>query len=180
VLYIKQVVGTIGYAAPEYIHTGRLSTKNDIWSFGVVLLELLTGRRPLDRNRPRGEQNLVDWMKPYSSGAKKLETVIDPRLQGNYSTKLAAQLASVANKCLVRHARYRPKMSEVLEMVQKIVESSEIGTPEHPLISNSKELVSDEKKRKGLDLKRRIADIKAREGRWFAWQRWTPKLVRTQ
>ncbi|RLN41465.1 putative serine/threonine-protein kinase NAK [Panicum miliaceum] len=174
------VVGTIGYAAPEYIHTGRLSTKNDIWSFGVVLYELLTGRRPLDRNRPRGEQNLVDWVKPYSSDAKKLETVIDPRLQGNYSIKSAAQLASVANKCLVRHAKYRPKMSEVLEMVQKIVESSELGTPEHPLISNSKELASDEKKRKGLDMKRRIADIKAREGRWFAWQRWTPKLVRTQ
>ncbi|OEL31492.1 putative receptor-like protein kinase [Dichanthelium oligosanthes] len=174
------VVGTIGYAAPEYIHTGRLSTKNDIWSFGVVLFELLTGRRPLDRNRPKGEQNLVDWVKPYSSDAKKLETVIDPRLQGNYSIKSAAQLASVANKCLVRHARYRPKMSEVLDMVQKIVESSELGTPEHPLISNSKELVNDEKKRKGLDLKRRIADIKAGEGRWFAWQRWTPKLVRTQ
>uniref|UniRef100_A0A0A9HNT6 non-specific serine/threonine protein kinase n=1 Tax=Arundo donax TaxID=35708 RepID=A0A0A9HNT6_ARUDO len=174
------VVGTIGYAAPEYIHTGRLSTKNDIWSYGVVLYELLTGRRPLDRNRPRGEQNLVDWVKPYSSDAKKLETVIDPRLEGNYCIKSAAKLASVANKCLVRHARYRPKMSEVLEMVQKIVESSELGTPEHPLISNSKELISDEKKRKGLDLKRRIADIKGGEGRWFAWQRWTPKLVRTQ
>lgn len=174
------VVGTIGYAAPEYIHTGRLSTKNDIWSFGVVLYELLTGRRPLDRNRPRGEQNLLDWVRPYSSDAKKLETIIDPRLQGNYSIKSAAQLASVANKCLVRHAKHRPKMSEVLEMVQKIVDSSELGTPEHPLISNSKELASDEKKRKGLDLKRRIADIKAREGRWFAWQRWTPKLVRTQ
>ncbi|KAL6842354.1 hypothetical protein ACP4OV_027781 [Aristida adscensionis] len=173
------VVGTIGYAAPEYIHTGRLSTKNDIWSYGVVLYELLTGRRPLDRNRPRGEQNLVDWVKPYSD-AKKLETVMDPRLEGNYCIKSAAKLASVANKCLVRHARYRPKMSEVLEMVQKIVESSDLGTPEHPLISKSTELVSDEKKRKGLDLKRRIADIKAREGRWFAWQRWTPKLVRTQ
>lgn len=174
------VVGTIGYAAPEYIHTGRLSTKNDIWSFGVVLLELLTGRRPLDRNRPRGEQNLVDWMKPYSSDAKKLEAAIDPRLQGNYSKRSAAQLASVANKCLVRHARHRPKMSEVLEMVRKIVENSETGTPEHPLISNSEELVRDERKRKRLGLKRRIADIKAGEGRWFAWQRWTPKLVRTQ
>ncbi|GJM84667.1 hypothetical protein PR202_ga00358 [Eleusine coracana subsp. coracana] len=174
------VVGTIGYAAPEYIHTGRLSSKNDIWSYGVVLYELLTGRRPIDRNRPRGEQNLVDWVKPYSSDVKKLEAVMDPRLQGNYSIKAAAKLASVANKCLVRHARYRPKMSEVLEMVQKIVDSSELGTPEHPLTGNSKELVSDEKKRKGIDLKRRIADIKGGDGRWFTWQRWTPKLVKTQ
>jgi len=55
-------------------------------------------------------------------------------------------------------------MSEVLEIVQKIVESSKIGTSEHPLISNSKELVSDEKERKGLDFNR-SADIKGREGR---------------
>uniref|UniRef100_A0A0D9XK43 non-specific serine/threonine protein kinase n=1 Tax=Leersia perrieri TaxID=77586 RepID=A0A0D9XK43_9ORYZ len=174
------VVGTIGYAAPEYIHTGRLSSKNDIWSYGVVLYELLTGRRPLDRNRPRGEQNLIDWVKPYSTDAKKLEIIMDPRLQGNYSLKSAAKLASVANKCLVRHARHRPKMSEVLEMVQKIIDSSDLGTPEHPLINNSKELVRDEKKRKGLDLKRRFADIKAGDQRWFTWQRWRPKLVRTQ
>ncbi|VAH03868.1 unnamed protein product [Triticum turgidum subsp. durum] len=174
------VVGTIGYAAPEYIHTGRLSSKNDIWSYGVVLYELLTGRRPLDRNRPRGEQNLVEWVKPYSSDTKKFETIMDPRLEGNYSMKSAVRIASLANKCLVRHARYRPKMSEVLEMVQKIVDSSDLGTPEHPLISHSKELASDEKKRKGLDLKRRIAGIKAGDGRWLTWHKWTPKLVRTQ
>ncbi|XP_040384069.1 serine/threonine-protein kinase PCRK1-like isoform X1 [Oryza brachyantha] len=174
------VVGTIGYAAPEYIHTGRLSSKNDIWSYGVVLYELLTGRRPLDRNRPRGEQNLIEWVKPYSSDAKKLEIIMDPRLEGKYSLKSAAKLASVANKCLVRHARHRPKMSEVLEMVQKIIDSSDLGTPEHPLISKSKELVRDEKKRKGIDLKRRFADIKAGDQRWFTWQRWRPKLVRTQ
>ncbi|XP_037405069.1 serine/threonine-protein kinase PCRK1-like isoform X1 [Triticum dicoccoides] len=174
------VVGTIGYAAPEYIHTGRLSSKNDIWSYGVVLYELLTGRRPLDRNRPRGEQNLVEWVKPYSSDTKKFETIMDPRLEGNYSMKSAVRIASLANKCLVRHARYRPKMSEVLEMVQKIVDSNDLGTPEHPLISHSKELASDEKKRKGLDLKRRIAGIKAGDGRWLTWHKWTPKLVRTQ
>ncbi|KAG8091725.1 hypothetical protein GUJ93_ZPchr0012g19061 [Zizania palustris] len=174
------VVGTIGYAAPEYIHTGRLSSKNDIWSYGVVLYELLTGRRPLDRNRPRGEQNLIEWAKPYSSDAKKLEIIMDPRLEGKYNLKSAAKLASVANKCLLRHARHRPKMSEVLEMVQKIIDSSDLGTPEHPLIGNSKELVCEEKRRKGIDLKRRFADIKAGEQRWFIWQRWRPKLVRTQ
>uniref|UniRef100_A0A0E0QZN6 non-specific serine/threonine protein kinase n=1 Tax=Oryza rufipogon TaxID=4529 RepID=A0A0E0QZN6_ORYRU len=175
------VVGTIGYAAPEYIHTGRLSSKNDIWSYGVVLYELLTGRRPLDRNRPRGEQNLIEWVKPYSTDSKKLEIIMDPRLEGSYSLKSAAKLASVANKCLVRHARHRPKMSEVLEMVQKIVDSTDLGTPEHPLISKSRELTRDEKKRKGLDLKRRFADIKAGgDQRWFTWQRWRPKLVRTQ
>ncbi|KAG0486179.1 hypothetical protein HPP92_008274 [Vanilla planifolia] len=79
------VVGTIGYAAPEYIQTGRLTTKSDIWSYGVVLYELITGRRPMDRNRPKGEQKLLDWVKPYTTDPKKLHLIIDPRMEGNCS-----------------------------------------------------------------------------------------------
>ncbi|KAJ0759782.1 putative transferase, protein kinase RLK-Pelle-RLCK-VIIa-2 family [Helianthus annuus] len=56
-----RVMGTIGYAAPEYLSTGHLSTKCDIYSFGVVLLESMSGRRALDRNLAYGKQNLVDW-----------------------------------------------------------------------------------------------------------------------
>jgi serine/threonine protein kinase len=75
-----QVVGTMGYAAPEYLQTGRLTSKNDVWSYGVFLYELITGRRPLDRNLPRGEQKLLEWIKPYLSDAKKFQLILDPRL----------------------------------------------------------------------------------------------------
>ncbi|KAH1064635.1 hypothetical protein J1N35_029622 [Gossypium stocksii] len=116
------VVGTIGYAAPEYIQTGRLTIKSDVWSYGVFLYELITGRRPLDRNRPKGEEKLLEWVRPHISNIKKFRLIIDPRLDGKYSLKSAHKLAAVANKCLTRQAKLRPKMSEVLEMVDGIVE----------------------------------------------------------
>ncbi|KAK4402947.1 putative serine/threonine-protein kinase PBL3 [Sesamum angolense] len=60
-----QIVGTHGYAAPEYVATGRLTAKSDVYSFGVVMLELLSGRRAVDKTKVGVEQNLVDWAKPY-------------------------------------------------------------------------------------------------------------------
>lgn len=62
-----QVVGTVGYAAPEYVLTGHLTARSDVWSFGVVLVEALTGRRALDDRRPKDEANLIDWARPYLS-----------------------------------------------------------------------------------------------------------------
>ncbi|KAA8516561.1 hypothetical protein F0562_016933 [Nyssa sinensis] len=127
------VVGTMAYAAPEYVQTGRLTYKSDVWSYGVFLFELITGRRPLDRNRPKSEQKLLEWVKPYLSDSKKFRLILDSRLEGNYSFKSAQKLAVVANRCLVRHPRSRPKMSEVLETVNHIVEAStESGSPPPP------------------------------------------------
>lgn len=57
-----RVMGTQGYCAPEYAMTGQLTLKSDIYSFGVVLLELITGRKAIDGTRPRGQQNLVSWV----------------------------------------------------------------------------------------------------------------------
>jgi serine/threonine-protein kinase PBS1 len=57
-----RVMGTYGYCAPEYASTGKLTIKSDIYSFGVVFLELITGRRALDNARPPGEQDLVAWV----------------------------------------------------------------------------------------------------------------------
>ncbi|XAR63562.1 Non-specific serine/threonine protein kinase [Bertholletia excelsa] len=124
------VVGTVGYAAPEYIRTGRLTAKSDVWSYGVFLYELITGRRPMDRNRPKSEQNLLDWVRPHiSSDIKKFELILDPqlRLSGGYSLKTAQKLAAVANKCLVRHPKARPKMVQVLEVLNQIVEEAGAG-----------------------------------------------------
>jgi len=128
------VVGTLGYAAPEYMQTGRLTAKSDIWSYGVLLYELITGRRPIDKNRPKSEQKLLDWVKPYISDVKRFPIIVDPRLEGHYNLKSMTKLSSVANRCLVRMPKSRPKMSEVYDMVQKIVDSIGTGPPQPPLL----------------------------------------------
>ncbi|KAI3738284.1 hypothetical protein L2E82_28308 [Cichorium intybus] len=64
--------GTVLYAAPEYIESGHLSSKSDVWSYGVFLYELITGRKPLDMNRPQNEQKLLEWVRPYVK-SKNLE-----------------------------------------------------------------------------------------------------------
>ncbi|KAK4343023.1 hypothetical protein RND71_038839 [Anisodus tanguticus] len=165
------VVGTMGYAAPEYVQTGRLTSKSDVWSYGVFLYELITGRRPLDRNRPRSEQKLLEWVKPYISDSKKFQQILDPRLESKIS-RSAQKLSIVANRCLLRHPKSRPKMSEVLEMVNKVVEASTgIGNPEPPV--RIAEPTSPESERKG---KRRIIDIKD-GGRLV--RMWSTKLINT-
>ncbi|KAL4304456.1 hypothetical protein GQ457_10G029400 [Hibiscus cannabinus] len=72
-----QVMGTHGYAAPEYVATGRLTAKSDVYSFGVVLLELLSGRRAVDKTKVGVEQNLVNWAKPYLGDKRKLFRIMD-------------------------------------------------------------------------------------------------------
>lgn len=114
------VVGTMGYAAPEYIQTGHLTSKSDVWGYGVFLYELITGRRPLDKNRPKNEQKLLEWVKPYLD-SKKFRLIIDSRLEGKYSLKSAQKLSIIANRCLSRNPKSRPKMSEVLEMVNQLI-----------------------------------------------------------
>lgn len=114
--------GTLGYAAPEYIQTGHVNYKIDVYGYGIFLYELITGRRPLDRKRPKNEQNLLEWIKPHLVDLKKFQEILDPRLDWDGLFKSAQKLAVVANRCIVSNAKYRPKMNEVLEMVNQIVE----------------------------------------------------------
>jgi len=117
-----QVMGTHGYAAPEYIATGRLSAKADVYSFGVVLLELLTGRRALDKSKPGIEQNLVDWAKPHLRDKRRLYRVMDTKLGGQYPKKGAHAIANLALQCICNDAKMRPQMSEVLEELELLQE----------------------------------------------------------
>eukprot|EP00257_Ricinus_communis_P022261 XP_015581941.1 serine/threonine-protein kinase PCRK1 isoform X1 [Ricinus communis] len=170
------VVGTIGYAAPEYIQTGRLTSKSDVWGYGVFLYELITGRRPLDRNRPKEEQKLLEWVRPHLSDLKKFKLILDPRLEGKYNLKSAQKLAAVANRCLIRQAKSRPKMSEVLAMVSKIVDTTDLGSPLLPMKSLAPKDASEMSRRERL--KRKLLNQEIGEKVWLAWRRWTPKLVR--
>ncbi|XVE83810.1 hypothetical protein DITRI_Ditri16bG0117100 [Diplodiscus trichospermus] len=115
-----RVMGTYGYAAPEYVMTGHLTSKSDVYSFGVVLLEMLTGRRSMDKNRPNGEHNLVEWARPYLGDRRRFYRLIDPRLEGRFSIKGAQKAIQLAAHCLSRDQKARPLMSEVVEVLKPL------------------------------------------------------------
>ncbi|XP_042426405.1 serine/threonine-protein kinase RIPK-like isoform X1 [Zingiber officinale] len=117
-----RVMGTEGYAAPEYIMTGHLTAMSDVYCFGVVLLELLAGRRSIDKSRPLKERNLVEWARPYLSNASRLHRIMDARLDGQYSLRGAEKVASVAHQCLSRRPKSRPAMSAVVKMLEPLLD----------------------------------------------------------
>jgi hypothetical protein len=116
-----RVMGTHGYAAPEYILTGHLTAKSDVYSFGVVLLELLTGRRSVDKRRGRREQNLVDWARPYLRRADRLHRFMDPSLEMQYSARAAEKAAKVAHQCLQSVPKARPSMRDVVDALEPLL-----------------------------------------------------------
>ncbi|XP_055820327.1 serine/threonine-protein kinase RIPK [Solanum dulcamara] len=115
-----RIMGTHGYAAPEYIMTGHLTTMSDVYSFGVVLLELLTGKRSLDKSRRDGEHNLVEWLRPYLRDPKRVARVMDRRLEDEYPMKGAQTAAIVAYKCLSHYPKTRPTMDDVVKILETL------------------------------------------------------------
>ncbi|CAN6465835.1 unnamed protein product [Victoria cruziana] len=121
-----RVMGTHGYAAPEYVMTGHLTAKSDVYSFGVVLLELLTGLRATDKKRPTRQQNLVEWAKPYLNDGRKYGRIMDPNLDGQYSIKGAQKALALAGQCLAHNPKNRPQMSTVVETLEPLLELKDV------------------------------------------------------
>ena len=94
--------------------------KSDVYGFGVMLLEMLSGQRALDTNRPSGQHNLIDFARPMLADRRKLARLIDNRLDGQYSSKGAYQVAQLTLKCLAGDPRSRPSMKEVVQTLEKI------------------------------------------------------------
>ncbi|KAL6537732.1 hypothetical protein OROHE_012359 [Orobanche hederae] len=125
-----RVMGTQGYAAPEYIMTGHLTAASDVYSFGVLLLELLSGRKSVDKSRPHREQNLVEWAMPMLKNPRKLGRIMDPRLEGRYPEQGAQKTATLAYQCLSHRPKPRPKMNEVIQVLEPLrdFDDTQIGT----------------------------------------------------
>ncbi|XP_031276283.1 receptor-like serine/threonine-protein kinase ALE2 [Pistacia vera] len=114
------VMGTFGYLAPEYAMTGHLLVKSDVYSYGVVLLELLTGRKPVDLSQPPGQENLVAWARPLLTSKEGLEVIIDPFIKSDISYDSIAKVAAIASMCVQPEVSHRPFMGEVVQALKLV------------------------------------------------------------
>ncbi|WRX21756.1 Serine-threonine/tyrosine-protein kinase [Theobroma cacao] len=112
----------------NHLFRRHLTSKSDVYSFGVVLLEMLTGRRSMDKNRPNGEHNLVEWARPHLGDKRRFFRILDPRLEGHFSIKGAQKAAQLAAQCLSRDPKARPRMSEVVETLKPLLNLKDMAS----------------------------------------------------
>lgn len=131
----------------------------------------------MDRNKPKNEQKLLEWVRPHLSDMKKFQLILDPRLNGEYSLKSAQRLAAIANRCLVRKPNMRPKMSQVLEMVNLVFVTTDTENPQAAVQIFVPKDICERSIRERM--KRRLVDPIIGENRSIIWKSWRPKLVST-
>ncbi|KAH9621488.1 hypothetical protein KSS87_019745 [Heliosperma pusillum] len=123
---IAPIEGTVGYLAPEYFSHGIVDEKTDVYAFGVFLLELISGRRPVDASH----QSLRTWAKPFLKRGE-IEKLIDPRLGSTYDDLEIRRLAFIGSICIRSSTAWRPTMSEVLEiMMNEVIDKERWEMPE--------------------------------------------------
>lgn len=121
-----RVMGTFGYLAPEYAASGKLTDKSDVFSFGVMLLELISGKHPIDADM---DDSLVDWATPIITTALAegdYSELVDPRLQDNYVPQEMARMVACAGACIRRSAKRRPRMSQIVRALEGDVSFDEV------------------------------------------------------
>ncbi|XP_065869330.1 protein kinase STUNTED-like [Euphorbia lathyris] len=143
------VAGTFGYFAPEYFMYGKVSDKLDVYAFGVVLLELLSGKEPIASESPKAKGSLVMWANSVIESGNMKE-ILDPKLDKNLDEGQMKRMVVAAKLCITRSARLRPRMSEIL----KVLKGEKDGNKE----DNNEEEEEEEEEAEELDMNAIVMD----------------------
>ncbi|EPS67710.1 hypothetical protein M569_07063, partial [Genlisea aurea] len=119
--YDVKLSAGLGYVAPEYLLEGKLTDKSDVYAFGVVLLELLMGRKPLERVDESQCQSIVTWAMPHLMDRSKLPNMVDPAIRNTMDLKNLYQVAAIAVLCVQPEPSYRPLITDVLHSIIPLV-----------------------------------------------------------
>lgn len=116
-----RIAGTIGYTAPEYAFYGQLTEKADVYSYGVVVLEIMSGRKSLDITLPDAMHILLKWAWNKYQQGNALD-IVDPKLEGQYPRERALRVITIALLCTQGSSGQRPAMSQVVSMLTTDIE----------------------------------------------------------
>ncbi|KAG9445192.1 hypothetical protein H6P81_016532 [Aristolochia fimbriata] len=108
---------SLSYCDPQSIQSDTYTSQSDVYSFGIVMLELLTGRKPYDSLRPRGEQSLVEWARHQLHDFTSLQKMVDPCLGGTYTLKSISKFADIISLCVQEDPSFRPPMSDIVQQI---------------------------------------------------------------
>ncbi|KAH7685530.1 Non-specific serine/threonine protein kinase protein [Dioscorea alata] len=144
---VTRLAGTFGYLAPEYAVTGKITTKADVFSFGVVLMELVTGLIALDENRPEEKRYLASWFCQIKSNPHKLRDAIDKALDVTDETfESISTIAELAGHCAAREPHQRPDMGHAVNVLA-------------PLVEKWKPMKDDQEEYLGIDLRQPLLQM---------------------